>query len=160
MLLWCASEDAVASWCPRAALLHGNSLLWHPQPGAQLQGVLDCFPAHCSRFCFNQTLRKNQGLCWKLEGSGLEEGLPAYHHRSFLGQVRKEYGKCLRTHCCSGKSTDSSIGSGKTSGSRTPGRYSTGSQVTHTFCLCPKAMPRPFSAILGGKLLSAPKELP
>ncbi|XP_074445348.1 adhesion G protein-coupled receptor L3 isoform X14 [Larus michahellis] len=43
-------------------------------------------------------------------------------------KVRKEYGKCLRTHCCSGKSTDSSIGSGKTSGSRTPGRYSTGSQ--------------------------------
>uniref|UniRef100_A0A4X1TL60 Adhesion G protein-coupled receptor L3 n=1 Tax=Sus scrofa TaxID=9823 RepID=A0A4X1TL60_PIG len=43
-------------------------------------------------------------------------------------KVRKEYGKCLRTHCCSGKSTESSIGSGKTSGSRTPGRYSTGSQ--------------------------------
>ncbi|XP_063096443.1 adhesion G protein-coupled receptor L3 isoform X24 [Cavia porcellus] len=43
-------------------------------------------------------------------------------------KVRKEFGKCLRTHCCSGKSTESSIGSGKTSGSRTPGRYSTGSQ--------------------------------
>ncbi|XP_060546280.1 adhesion G protein-coupled receptor L3 isoform X26 [Pantherophis guttatus] len=43
-------------------------------------------------------------------------------------KVRKEYGKCLRTHCCSGKSTENSIGSGKTSGSRTPGRYSTGSQ--------------------------------
>ncbi|XP_077202474.1 adhesion G protein-coupled receptor L3 isoform X4 [Paroedura picta] len=43
-------------------------------------------------------------------------------------KVRKEYGKCLRTHCCSGKSTESSIGSGKTSGARTPGRYSTGSQ--------------------------------
>nr|XP_019818379.1 PREDICTED: adhesion G protein-coupled receptor L3 isoform X5 [Bos indicus] len=43
-------------------------------------------------------------------------------------KVRKEYGKCLRTHCCSGRSTESSIGSGKTSGSRTPGRYSTGSQ--------------------------------
>ncbi|XP_059778901.1 adhesion G protein-coupled receptor L3 isoform X3 [Balaenoptera ricei] len=43
-------------------------------------------------------------------------------------KVRKEYGKCLRTHCCSGKSTESSIGSGKTSGSRTPGRYSAGSQ--------------------------------
>ncbi|XP_070949557.1 adhesion G protein-coupled receptor L3 isoform X36 [Macaca nemestrina] len=43
-------------------------------------------------------------------------------------KVRKEYGKCLRTHCCSGKSTESSIGSGKTSGSRTPGRYTTGSQ--------------------------------
>ncbi|XP_038615713.1 adhesion G protein-coupled receptor L3 isoform X4 [Tachyglossus aculeatus] len=43
-------------------------------------------------------------------------------------KVRKEYGKCLRTHCCSGKSTESSIGSGKTSASRTPGRYSTGSQ--------------------------------
>ncbi|XP_057403204.1 adhesion G protein-coupled receptor L3 isoform X3 [Balaenoptera acutorostrata] len=43
-------------------------------------------------------------------------------------KVRKEYGKCLRTHCCSGKSTESSIGSGKTSGSRTPGRYATGSQ--------------------------------
>ncbi|XP_030421329.1 adhesion G protein-coupled receptor L3 isoform X8 [Gopherus evgoodei] len=47
-------------------------------------------------------------------------------------KVRKEYGKCLRTHCCSGKSTESSIGSGKTSGSRTPGRYSTGSQVNHS----------------------------
>ncbi|XP_041115515.1 adhesion G protein-coupled receptor L3 [Polyodon spathula] len=43
-------------------------------------------------------------------------------------KVRKEYGKCLRTHCCSGKSVETSIGSGKTSGSRTPGRYSTGSQ--------------------------------
>ncbi|XP_053463059.1 adhesion G protein-coupled receptor L3 isoform X2 [Nycticebus coucang] len=43
-------------------------------------------------------------------------------------KVRKEYGKCLRTHCCSGNSTESSMGSGKTSGSRTPGRYSTGSQ--------------------------------
>uniref|UniRef100_A0A8C3WIZ9 Adhesion G protein-coupled receptor L3 n=1 Tax=Catagonus wagneri TaxID=51154 RepID=A0A8C3WIZ9_9CETA len=43
-------------------------------------------------------------------------------------KVRKEYGRCLRTHCCSGKGTESSIGSGKTSGSRTPGRYSTGSQ--------------------------------
>nr|XP_055153469.1 adhesion G protein-coupled receptor L3 isoform X18 [Symphalangus syndactylus]XP_055153470.1 adhesion G protein-coupled receptor L3 isoform X18 [Symphalangus syndactylus] len=43
-------------------------------------------------------------------------------------KVRKEYGKCLRTHCCNGSSTESSIGSGKTSGSRTPGRYSTGSQ--------------------------------
>ncbi|XP_065451898.1 adhesion G protein-coupled receptor L3 isoform X12 [Chrysemys picta bellii] len=47
-------------------------------------------------------------------------------------KVRKEYGKCLRTHCCSGKSTESSIGSGKTSGSRTPGRYSTGSQVNRS----------------------------
>lgn len=44
-------------------------------------------------------------------------------------QVRKEYGKCLRTHCCSGKSVESSIGSGKSSASRPPGRYSTGSQV-------------------------------
>ncbi|XP_043916853.1 adhesion G protein-coupled receptor L3 isoform X3 [Protopterus annectens] len=43
-------------------------------------------------------------------------------------KVRKEYGKCLRTHCCSGKSVDNSMGSVKTSGSRTPGRYSTGSQ--------------------------------
>uniref|UniRef100_A0A3Q2Q7D5 Adhesion G protein-coupled receptor L3 n=1 Tax=Fundulus heteroclitus TaxID=8078 RepID=A0A3Q2Q7D5_FUNHE len=43
-------------------------------------------------------------------------------------QVRKEYGKCLRTHCCSGKSVDSSIGSVKGSTSRTPGRYSSGSQ--------------------------------
>nr|XP_033771046.1 adhesion G protein-coupled receptor L3 isoform X14 [Geotrypetes seraphini] len=43
-------------------------------------------------------------------------------------KVRKEYGKCLRTQCCSSKSTENSIGSGKTSGSRTPGRYSTGSQ--------------------------------
>ncbi|XP_041635076.1 adhesion G protein-coupled receptor L3-like [Cheilinus undulatus] len=43
-------------------------------------------------------------------------------------KVRKEYGKCLRTHCCSGKSVDSSIGSGKGNASRAPGRYSTGSQ--------------------------------
>ncbi|XP_036968107.1 adhesion G protein-coupled receptor L3-like isoform X20 [Acanthopagrus latus] len=43
-------------------------------------------------------------------------------------KVRKEYGKCLRTHCCSGKSVDSSIGSGKGTASRAPGRYSTGSQ--------------------------------
>ncbi|XP_078426636.1 adhesion G protein-coupled receptor L3-like isoform X2 [Cetorhinus maximus] len=43
-------------------------------------------------------------------------------------KVRKEYGKCFRTHCCSRRSTDSSLGSAKTSGARTPGRYSTGSQ--------------------------------
>ncbi|XP_035281754.1 adhesion G protein-coupled receptor L3-like isoform X7 [Anguilla anguilla] len=43
-------------------------------------------------------------------------------------KVRKEYGKCLRTRCCSGKSVETSIGSGKSSVSRTPGRYSTGSQ--------------------------------
>ncbi|XP_074555033.1 adhesion G protein-coupled receptor L3 isoform X6 [Halichoeres trimaculatus] len=43
-------------------------------------------------------------------------------------KVRKEYGKCLRTHCCSGKSVDSSIGSGKGTASRAPGRYSTASQ--------------------------------
>ncbi|XP_037832386.1 adhesion G protein-coupled receptor L3 [Kryptolebias marmoratus] len=43
-------------------------------------------------------------------------------------KVRKEYGKCLRTHCCSGKSVDSSIGSVKGAASRAPGRYSSGSQ--------------------------------
>ncbi|XP_061566566.1 adhesion G protein-coupled receptor L3-like isoform X4 [Cololabis saira] len=43
-------------------------------------------------------------------------------------KVRKEYGKCLRTHCCSGKSVDSSMGSVKGSASRAPGRYSAGSQ--------------------------------
>ncbi|XP_056156162.1 adhesion G protein-coupled receptor L3-like [Lampris incognitus] len=43
-------------------------------------------------------------------------------------KVRKEYGKCLRTHCCSSKSVESSIGSGKNTASRTPGRYSTASQ--------------------------------
>ncbi|XP_063311719.1 adhesion G protein-coupled receptor L3 isoform X2 [Pelobates fuscus] len=43
-------------------------------------------------------------------------------------KVRKEYGKCLRAHCCSGKSTENSIGSGKSSSSRAPTRYSTGSQ--------------------------------
>ncbi|XP_028330490.1 adhesion G protein-coupled receptor L3 isoform X6 [Gouania willdenowi] len=43
-------------------------------------------------------------------------------------KVRKEYGKCLRTHCCSGKSVDSSIGPGKGPASRAPGRYSAGSQ--------------------------------
>ncbi|KAM7010048.1 adhesion G protein-coupled receptor L3 isoform 11-T11 [Tautogolabrus adspersus] len=44
-------------------------------------------------------------------------------------KVRKEYGKCLRTHCCSGKSVETSISSSsKTTTSRIPGRYSTGSQ--------------------------------
>lgn len=47
----------------------------------------------------------------------------------YFRQVRKEYGKCLRTHCCSAKSVDSSIGSVKGSASRAPGRYSSGSQV-------------------------------
>uniref|UniRef100_A0A3B3RTQ3 Adhesion G protein-coupled receptor L3 n=1 Tax=Paramormyrops kingsleyae TaxID=1676925 RepID=A0A3B3RTQ3_9TELE len=49
-------------------------------------------------------------------------------------KVRKEYGRCLRTHCCSGKSVETSIGSAKSSVTRTPGRYSTGSQVrgSHT----------------------------
>lgn len=51
-------------------------------------------------------------------------------------QVRKEYGKCLRTHCCSGKSVDSSVGSGKGTASRAPGRYSTGSQVAGHIPLC------------------------
>ncbi|KAF3837014.1 hypothetical protein F7725_004478 [Dissostichus mawsoni] len=57
-------------------------------------------------------------------------------------KVRKEYGKCLRTHCCSGKSVDSSIGSVKGTASRVPGRYSTGSQgasfcrVLTCCCLC------------------------
>uniref|UniRef100_A0AAY5EH51 Adhesion G protein-coupled receptor L3 n=1 Tax=Electrophorus electricus TaxID=8005 RepID=A0AAY5EH51_ELEEL len=43
-------------------------------------------------------------------------------------KVRKEYGKCLRTHCYSGKSVDSSVGSGKNSTSRPAGRYSASSQ--------------------------------
>ncbi|KAG9346902.1 hypothetical protein JZ751_005829, partial [Albula glossodonta] len=43
-------------------------------------------------------------------------------------KVRKEYGRCLRAVCCSGKSVETSIGSGKSSASRAPGRYSTGSQ--------------------------------
>ncbi|XP_041435728.1 adhesion G protein-coupled receptor L3 isoform X3 [Xenopus laevis] len=43
-------------------------------------------------------------------------------------KVRKEYGKCLRTHCCSSKSSENSSGSTKASISRNPGRYSTGSQ--------------------------------
>ncbi|XP_051978917.1 adhesion G protein-coupled receptor L3-like isoform X18 [Xyrauchen texanus] len=43
-------------------------------------------------------------------------------------KVRKEYGKCLRTHCYIGKSVDSSMGSGKSSVSRGPGRYSSASQ--------------------------------
>lgn len=48
-------------------------------------------------------------------------------------QVRKEYGRCLRTHCCSGKSVESTIStSTKTSTARTPGRYSTNSQVSCT----------------------------
>ncbi|XP_045568929.1 adhesion G protein-coupled receptor L3 isoform X5 [Salmo salar] len=51
-------------------------------------------------------------------------------------KVRKEYGKCLRTHCCSGKSVETSISSsGKNhTTSRTPGRYSTGSQVILPAC--------------------------
>uniref|UniRef100_A0A6Q2YQA5 Adhesion G protein-coupled receptor L3 n=1 Tax=Esox lucius TaxID=8010 RepID=A0A6Q2YQA5_ESOLU len=44
-------------------------------------------------------------------------------------KVRKEYGKCLRSHCCSGKSVETSISSsGKSHVSLpacTPGRYST-----------------------------------
>ncbi|TNM93918.1 hypothetical protein fugu_002094 [Takifugu bimaculatus] len=36
-------------------------------------------------------------------------------------KVRKEYGKCLRTHCCSGKSVDSSMASGKGAASRCSG---------------------------------------
>ncbi|XP_073763795.1 adhesion G protein-coupled receptor L3-like isoform X44 [Danio rerio] len=43
-------------------------------------------------------------------------------------KVRKEYGKCLRTHCYSGKSVESSMGSVKSSSSRGPGRYSSASQ--------------------------------
>uniref|UniRef100_A0A4W4EME3 Adhesion G protein-coupled receptor L3 n=1 Tax=Electrophorus electricus TaxID=8005 RepID=A0A4W4EME3_ELEEL len=44
-------------------------------------------------------------------------------------KVRKEYGRCLRTHCCSGKSVESTIStSTKTNTARTPGRYSTNSQ--------------------------------
>ncbi|XP_053319484.1 adhesion G protein-coupled receptor L3 [Spea bombifrons] len=43
-------------------------------------------------------------------------------------KVRKEYGRCLRAQCCSGKSTENSVVSGKTSSSRAPSRYSTGSQ--------------------------------
>ncbi|XP_057185929.1 adhesion G protein-coupled receptor L3-like isoform X2 [Triplophysa rosa] len=50
-------------------------------------------------------------------------------------KVRKEYGKCLRTHCYSGKSLDSSVGSGKSSASRGPGRYSSASQVHHPPCM-------------------------
>ncbi|XP_063043005.1 adhesion G protein-coupled receptor L3-like [Engraulis encrasicolus] len=42
-------------------------------------------------------------------------------------KVRKEYGKCLRTHCCSGKSVDTSMGSGKSTASRVPNRYAPGS---------------------------------
>ncbi|XP_031677343.1 adhesion G protein-coupled receptor L3 isoform X6 [Oncorhynchus kisutch] len=51
-------------------------------------------------------------------------------------KVRKEYGKCLRSHCCSGKSVETSISSsGKNhTTSRTPGRYSTGSQVILPAC--------------------------
>ncbi|XP_039525553.1 adhesion G protein-coupled receptor L3-like isoform X21 [Pimephales promelas] len=43
-------------------------------------------------------------------------------------KVRKEYGKCLRTHCYTGKSVESSMGSVKSSSSRGPGRYSSASQ--------------------------------
>ncbi|XP_073542418.1 adhesion G protein-coupled receptor L3 isoform X4 [Phyllobates terribilis] len=43
-------------------------------------------------------------------------------------KVRKEYGKCLRNHCCSGKKMENSVGSTKTSNSQPPGRYSTGTQ--------------------------------
>ncbi|XP_077598691.1 adhesion G protein-coupled receptor L3-like isoform X4 [Stigmatopora nigra] len=42
-------------------------------------------------------------------------------------KVRKEFGKCLRTHCCSGKSVENSTGS-KGNASRAPGRYSAASQ--------------------------------
>uniref|UniRef100_A0A672NXY5 Adhesion G protein-coupled receptor L3-like n=1 Tax=Sinocyclocheilus grahami TaxID=75366 RepID=A0A672NXY5_SINGR len=50
-------------------------------------------------------------------------------YKMFHHTVRKEYGRCLRTHCCSGKSVESTIStSTKTSTARTPGRYSTNSQ--------------------------------
>ncbi|XP_046901276.1 adhesion G protein-coupled receptor L3, partial [Hypomesus transpacificus] len=50
-------------------------------------------------------------------------------------KVRKEYGKCLRTHCCSGKSVETSMSSSsKATTSRVPGRYSTGSQVSLPAC--------------------------
>ncbi|XP_077058134.1 adhesion G protein-coupled receptor L3 isoform X4 [Siphateles boraxobius] len=50
-------------------------------------------------------------------------------------KVRKEYGKCLRTHCYTGKSVESSMGSVKSSSSRGPGRYSSASQVHHPPCM-------------------------
>ncbi|XP_077128485.1 adhesion G protein-coupled receptor L3 isoform X5 [Ranitomeya variabilis] len=43
-------------------------------------------------------------------------------------KVRKEYGKCLRNHCCSGKKMENSVGSTKTTNSQPSGRYSTGTQ--------------------------------
>ncbi|KPP75808.1 hypothetical protein Z043_104921 [Scleropages formosus] len=49
-------------------------------------------------------------------------------------KVRKEYGRCLRAHCCSGKSVETSIGSAKSSVARTPGRYPSGSQVKMATC--------------------------
>uniref|UniRef100_A0A673ILV9 Adhesion G protein-coupled receptor L3 n=1 Tax=Sinocyclocheilus rhinocerous TaxID=307959 RepID=A0A673ILV9_9TELE len=50
-----------------------------------------------------------------------------FHHTAIL-KPDTEYGKCLRTHCYSGKSVDSSVGSVKSSSSRGPGRYSSASQ--------------------------------
>lgn len=68
-------------------------------------------------------------------GFGLMVSLHVLYLCFYFLQVRKEYGKCLRTHCCSGKSVDSSIGSGKGTASRAPGRYSTGSQVARLLIL-------------------------
>ncbi|KAL1023888.1 hypothetical protein UPYG_G00048550 [Umbra pygmaea] len=58
------------------------------------------------------------------------------YHCILQKKVRKEYGKCLRSHCCSGKSVETSISSsGKSHAtSRVPGRYSTGSQVSLPAC--------------------------
>uniref|UniRef100_A0A673IM49 Adhesion G protein-coupled receptor L3 n=1 Tax=Sinocyclocheilus rhinocerous TaxID=307959 RepID=A0A673IM49_9TELE len=57
-----------------------------------------------------------------------------FHHTAIL-KPDTEYGKCLRTHCYSGKSVDSSVGSVKSSSSRGPGRYSSASQVHHPPCM-------------------------
>lgn len=84
-----------------------------------LQGMF-IFIFHCVLQKKVQSLISNVLHCVPVGRSGSRLSPP---------QVRKEYGKCLRTHCCSGKSVDSSIGSGKGNASRTPGRYSTASQV-------------------------------
>lgn len=94
--------------------------------------------AHIITFisCFSECARRASPKVWN-EVISLGFGLMFSVYLCFwFIQVRKEYGKCLRTHCCSGKSVDSSIGSGKGTASRAPGRYSTGSQVAWHF-KCP-----------------------
>lgn len=100
-----------------------NCVMWHQLTRMSLN------PFHASASLPEEHLPKHE-MAWRF---GLMGGSYVLYLCFYSKQVRKEYGKCLRTHCCSGKSVDSSIGSGKGTASRAPGRYSTGSQVAPHF---------------------------